>query len=147
MATRITSDIPIVSERSMYWGPVWYEAHNAFGLTAIGQRWVLGAGRVGGDRAHETYVLLANAGSVAATVTVTYLRENGLPQIVRTHIVPPTSRSNVVASLDGLANERFGVLLESTVPIAVERAMYSASPSQPGRQWSAGTGAVGTLIP
>ena len=151
MATQVTSDIPIVSERAMYWAgyPSWYEAHNAFGVTSTGLKWALGEGRVGGTSGYETYILLANPGTTAATVTVTYLREGGLAPIVRTYAVPATSRFNVYANtVPGLgAGERFGALIESTVPIAVERAMYSNAASQPGVVWAAGTNATGTPIP
>ena len=150
MATQITSDQPIVVERAMYWAeyPNWYEAHNAFGVTGTAKKWVLGEGRVGGGRGYDTYVLLANPGTVLATVTVTYLRESGLPPIVTSHTVQPTSRYNVVPATDGLgADERFGVLIESSQPIAVERAMYSSSLAQPGLFWAAGTNATGTPLP
>ena len=149
MATEVTSDVPIVSERAMYWAqyPNWYEAHNAFGVTAIGKKWALGEGRVGGTNGYETYILLANPGTATATVTVTYLREGGLPPIMRTHTVNPASRYNVVPAADGLSNERFGVLIEATTPIAVERAVYGNSTTQPGRFWASGTNATGTPIP
>ena len=148
MATQVTSDLPIVSERAMYWAqyPNWYEAHNAFGVTGTRIKWALGEGRVGGTSVYETYILLANPGATPATVTVTYLRESG-PSIVRTHTVPATSRFNVTPASDALSNERFGALIESTVPIVVERAMYSSSSSQPGLFWAAGTNATGTPIP
>jgi hypothetical protein len=150
MATQVTSDHPIVVERAMYWAeyPNWYEAHNTFGVTGTAKRWVLGEGRVGGPRAYDTYVLLANPGSSAAMVTVTYLRENGVSPLVTSHTVGPTSRYNVVPAIDGLgAGERFGVLIESSEPIVVERAMYSSSPAQPGLFWAAGTNATGTPLP
>jgi hypothetical protein len=150
-ATQVASDLPIVSERAMYWaGPfeAWYEAHNSFGVTATGTKWVLGEGRVGGARGYETYILLANPGATAATVTLTYLREDGLPPIVRTKTVNATTRFNVLANSEGLGDgERFGVLIESTQPIAVERAMYSNASSQPGLFWAAGTNASATRIP
>ena len=82
-----------------------------------------------------------------ATVTVTYLREGGLPPLVRTHAVNPASRYNVVPAADGLDNERFGVLIESTAPIAVERAVYGNASTQPGLFWASGTNASGTPIP
>jgi BarA-like signal transduction histidine kinase len=151
MATEVTSNVPIVSERAMYWAqyPNWYEAHNAFGVTTTGVKWALGEGRVGGSRAYETYILLANPGETAATVTVTFLREGGLAPIVQTYAVAPTSRFNVYANgVPGLqSGERFGALIESTEPIAVERAMYSNASSQPGLFWAAGTNATATPIP
>ena len=51
VSTQVTSDLPIVSERAMYWPgafATWYEAHNSFGLTAIGPKWGIAEGRVGG---------------------------------------------------------------------------------------------------
>ena len=54
VSTQVTSDLPVVSERSMYWrGPAetWYEAHNSFGATALNTKWGLAEGAVGGDLA------------------------------------------------------------------------------------------------
>ena len=151
MATQVTSDLPIVSERAMYWTayPNWYEAHTAFGVTSTGVTWALGEGRVGGASGYETYILLANPGTTAAGVTVTYLREGGLASIVQAYTVQATSRFNVyVNGVPGLGDgDRFGALIESTVPIVVERAMYSNATSQPGVVWAAGTNATGTPVP
>ena len=44
----------------------WFEAHNSFGLTAIGPKWGMAEGRVGGPRGFETYILLANPNATAA---------------------------------------------------------------------------------
>lgn len=58
----------------------------------------------------------------------------------------PQSRFNVdVASMvPELSNERFGAFVQSTLPIFVERAMYS---NAGGTRWSAGTDATATRIP
>jgi len=148
VATLVTSSVPIVSERAMYWAGsagTWYEAHNSFGVTGAGTRWALGEGRVGGPEQYETYILLANPSAAAATVTVTYLREAGAAPVVQTVTVPPTSRVTLpAAQVAGLANERFGALIESSLPIVVERALYS---SVGGVFWAAGTNATGTRIP
>jgi hypothetical protein len=68
---------------------------------------------------------------------------------VQTDAVPATSRFNVNANgVPGLRDgERFGALIESTAPIAVERAMYSNAASQPGIAWPAGTNATATRLP
>ena len=89
---------------------------------------------MGGEGGYETYILLANPGTTPAMVTVNYLREGGLLPIVQTYTVPAASRFNVHANLvPGLFDgERFGAFIESTMPIAVERAMYSDAASQPG---------------
>ena len=79
-STEVTSDVPIVAERSMYWvgepGP-WTEAHNTVGVTAAGTKWLLAEGREGGERGFQTYILLANTASSAAEVTITYLKTDG----------------------------------------------------------------------
>ena len=73
-STEVTSDVPIVAERSMYWvgepGP-WTEAHNTVGVTAAGTKWLLAEGREGGERGFQTYILLANPAASAADVTIT----------------------------------------------------------------------------
>jgi hypothetical protein len=148
VSTVVTSDRPIIAERSMYWaGLPWREAHNSFGVTELGTRWALAEGRVGGARSFHTFVLLANPQTEAAHVTVTYLREEGAP-LVRQYIVPPTSRFNidVNAIVPEMHDESFGTLVEVTngVPIAAERSMYWDAQ---GVFWSGGTNATGMRLP
>ena len=70
VSTDIVSTAPVVVERAQYWpNPAWYEAHNSFGVTASATRWALAEGRVGGPRAEQTYILLANAGTEPSDVT------------------------------------------------------------------------------
>jgi uncharacterized repeat protein (TIGR01451 family) len=148
----VTSDQPIVSERSMYWttgeGAVpWGEAHNSFGATAAAPRWAVAEGRAGGPSDFRTYLLLSNAGSGAAQVTVTYLPETGAA-IARTYQLPATSRVTVDVASDvpQLAGQRFGAAIATAgdVPIVVERSMYW---NGDGLFWSGGTNALGTPLP
>jgi DNA-binding beta-propeller fold protein YncE len=150
IATTIDSTRPIVVERAQYWpNPRWYEAHNSFGVTETAKRWGLAEGRVGGTEAYQTYILLANPGSDVANVTLTFLRVTGAP-IVKTFRVPPFARFNVAITGAGggdvpeLDDEHFGAIIESTLRIAVERAMYS---DVNGVVWAAGTNATATRLP
>jgi autotransporter-associated beta strand protein len=150
VATDVSSTLPIVVERAQYWpdpAPQWYEAHNSFGVTETAHRWGLAEGRVGDSAGYQTYVLLANPTANAASVTITFLRESGAP-IVKQFTVEPASRLNVsIGSGDDvpeLTNERFGALIESTVPIVVERALYANFGAQ---VWGAGTNATATRLP
>ncbi len=64
MSTVVTSDVPIVSERSMYWpgdASPFGEGHNSAGIVSTGLRWGLAEGRIGGPLAYDTYILLTNA--------------------------------------------------------------------------------------
>jgi autotransporter-associated beta strand protein len=150
VATQVTADQPVIVERAQYWpdpAPLWYEAHNSFGVTSLGQKWGLAEGRQGGLAGYQTYVLLANPGDMAAQVTITFLRENGAP-FDKTFIVQARSRFNVDmgpgALVPELVDERFGALIVSDRPIAVERAMYS---NAGGQIWAAGTNATATPLP
>ena len=136
----------IIVERSMYWpgvpGP-WYGAHNSVGITTLRTRWGLAEGEVGGPDGASTYVLLANPGSAAATATLTFYRESGAP-IVVTRSVPAGSRQTVAAASVGLGSgERFGVVVQSTQPIAVERSLYW---NYQGALWTSGTNETGTPL-
>jgi autotransporter-associated beta strand protein len=150
VSTVVQSDVPIVSERSMYWeGDVpkaLGEGHNSSGVAATGIRWGLAEGRVGGDRNFVTYILLANPTATAAKVRVSYLRENGAP-VVKEYDVPATSRFNIDVKVEvpELENSWFGADIEvlNDVPIAVERSLYWDAI---GAFWSGGTNALATPL-
>ncbi len=130
VGTQIQSSQPIVVERAQYWPESpdrWYEAHNSFGVIASGTDWGLAEGRVGGPESYETYILLANPGTAPAEVRIRFLRAIGTP-LTKTFTVGAQSRLNIPIGPGGpvpeLANEEFSAVIRSTVPIAVERAMY-----------------------
>ncbi len=150
VSTVVEADVPIVSERSMYWAgeaAPFGEGHNSTGVTSLGLRWGLAEGRVGGTRGYDTYILLANPGAEAAQVRVTYLRENGAP-VARTYTVPATSRYNVDVrtAVPELVDSRFGARVEvlNGVPIVVERSVYW---NAGGVTWAGGSNALGTPLP
>jgi hypothetical protein len=148
-STVVTSDVPIVSERAMYWNTddtVFGEGHASSGLTSTALTWTLAEGRVGGPDAYATYILLANPNSESVNVKVTFLRESGAA-VVKTVQLSARTRLNIDVGgmVPELENESFGALVESLgLPIAVERSMYW---NVGGRFWSGGTNAVGTIVP
>ncbi len=152
VSTQVTASQPVLVERAQYWQnpyTIWYEATNAFGVTALDTRWGLAEGRVGGQTGYQTYILLANPGNTAASVTLTFLRENG-STVTKTFAVAPTSRFNVAigpgtgSMVPELQDESFGAIINSDQPIAVERAMYS---NTLGVVFQAGTGATAVHLP
>jgi hypothetical protein len=149
VATQVTSTQPIVVERAQYWpdpAPQRYEAHS-FGVTQLGTRWGLAEGRVGGPNNYQTYILLANPGTERADVTIQFLRASGSP-VVKTFEVQPASRFNVSVGpgslVPELVSEKFGAVITSTQPLAVERALYSDSN---GQTWAAGSNATAARLP
>ena len=68
VSTVVTSDQPIIAERSMYWPGAavpWGEGHNSFGVVDAGTHWGLAEGRAGGPLNFHTYILLANPQTTA----------------------------------------------------------------------------------
>ena len=97
VATRVLSNIPVVVERAQYWPfapPLWFEAHNAFGVTAAGTRWGLAEGQTGRFESANSFILLANNTNTAATVTIDFIREVDVP-VTKTFTVPANSRLSV----------------------------------------------------
>jgi hypothetical protein len=80
-------------------------------------------------------------------VTITFLRSNG-STVTKSFTVDPVSRFNVAPGPGGLvpelSNEEFAAVIESSQPIAVERAMYI---DVGGITWAAGTNATATRLP
>ena len=150
VSTTIVSDTAIIAERSMYWPGLdqgWQETHNSFGVTTTGLRWGLADVRVGGLRAYQTYVLLANPNPVPAEVAVRFLRTGAAP-VVRSITVAPTSRMNVWVNNDvpeiGEGTFSVDVQVLNYQPIAVEKALYW---NAEGEIWAAGTNVTATRLP
>jgi subtilisin-like proprotein convertase family protein len=150
VSTTIVSDVGIIAERSMYWPALdqgWQETHNSFGVTTTGLRWGLADGRIGGPRAHQTYVLLANPNPVPAEVAVRFLRTGAAP-VIRSYTVAPTSRMNVWVNNDvpelGAGTFSVDVQVLNYQPIAVEKALYWDSE---GAVWAGGTNVTATRLP
>jgi autotransporter-associated beta strand protein len=150
VSTRVDASLPVIVERAQYWpdpAPQWHESHGGVALQTLNTKWGFAEGRVGGPSSYQTYILLANTNTTDAQVSITFLRENGAP-FTKTFTVAATQRLNVPVGpgtdVPELIDERFGALIISDQPIAVERAMYA---NAGGQVWAAGTSANGTPLP
>jgi hypothetical protein len=151
MSTRVTSTVPIVAERAMWWpnnGQGWYEGHDSFGATSTGTRWGLAEGEQGGPDQNSTYVLVANTSSYQGRIRVTLLFEDRA-EVSQEFVLDPTSRTNIqFGGSFGVADgRRFSTLVESLgdpkAEIVVERAMYS---SFDGKLFSSGSASLGAKL-
>lgn len=157
-STRVTvlNGQPVIAERSMWWpGPsftTWHEAHNSFGSTETGTKWVAAFGaEVPGNRTSSetaTYFLIANPGATTAEVTVTPLLAGGPSTSPRTATIPPHSRATVSFGPFGVLPEQFfGAIVESigspAVPIVVERSVYRVAGAL---NWPVGSAALLTKV-
>lgn len=135
-----TSGVPLVVERTMFWDASRYGGHGGTAVSQPATRWYFAEGSQG---FFDTWLLLANSSIQPAQVTVRFLRESGVP-FVATYTVGPTSRLNVYAgSYPDLINTSFSIVVDSTVPIIAERAMYFGGPPQ----WLAGHESAGVTAP
>ncbi len=136
----------IIVERTLFWGDDLYGGHTGKGLTVGRTSWYLAEGDA---NVFDTFILLANGGSQAATVTATYLLESG-QTIVRTYNVGVKQRvtifANDVVGDNGLAlrGKSFSTTIASTAPIHVERSMYYTNG---GRFWNVGHGSAAVAEP
>jgi hypothetical protein len=161
LSTVVTSDLPVVSERAMYWPEVippgrvtpavtipLGEGHVSSGITNTAHTWDLAEGRSRGDFLYVTYILLANPSAFHADVEVTFLPEGPGDPIVKYFTVAPTSRYNIDVNneVPELIDRTFGarVRVRAGAAIAVERSLYW---STNGIFWAGGTNALGTPVP
>ena len=74
-STVVTSDLPIIAERAMYFGtPLFNGGHESAGVSAPATNWFHPEGRTGPF--FDTYILIRNPGTAPAHVTVRFLRAN-----------------------------------------------------------------------
>jgi hypothetical protein len=158
--TVVSSVLPIVAERAMYWPNIndgWREAHNSFGVTEAALPITInGSGTLvinsgfqifaeGFQGFFDTYLLIANANAVPTNVTLTFLQENGTP-VVKTVEVAAFQRKTIYAGdFDELKGRAFGIVVEATEPVIAERAMYFST--QPNRTWAGGHVNTGIVAP
>jgi hypothetical protein len=149
-----TAALPLVVERSVYWDSTYYGGHTGSAVEQPGTNWLFAEGSQG---FFDTYLLLANANATPVDVTVRFLLESGAP-IVRNYTLVPTSRFNVHAgAIPELADRSFSIVVESSLLIVAERAMYFGSPlfsgghesagvQAPSRTWFLAEGATGAFF-
>ena len=124
VSTYINADTSqVIAERAMYWG----EGDNADGHCIMGSKalstsWFLAEGCTGGD--FDEYILLMNPSTYEATVSVSYLKTDGT-NVSGNYTVSGQSRYTINPDvISGLESASFSASITSTIPIAVERAMY-----------------------
>jgi hypothetical protein len=126
----VTFTLPGIAERAMYFGlsPLWIGGHESMGVTLPSRNWFLAEGATG--TFFETFVLLANPSATAASATVRYLPDTGVP-VQKEYDVPPGQRVtiNIQAEDPALVNAAVATQVTSDVPIIVERAQYWPDPA------------------
>lgn len=127
-SVRINSDIPIATERPMYFrstawnglGPV-SGGHAATGVTQPQTEWLFAEGYTGSG--FQEYLTIQNPTGSSANVTVEYQGQGGG---IGTHnlVVPANRRSTVNVNGDVGAGREVSMRVTSSQPIVAERPMY-----------------------
>ena len=114
---RIDASRPIFAERSVYFGP---DGHSSTGASAPNTTWYLAEGST--NPPFDTWILLQNPGSKAATVNLTFMKENGESQVDQV-VVPAMTRQDVHTN-ELVAKSGFSTKIVSDQPIVAERSIY-----------------------
>jgi hypothetical protein len=120
----IVSTAPVVTERAMYWNDKRGKSggHDSPAASAPSRNWYLAEGYTGGE--FDTFLLLQNPNSAAATVTVYYLLPDGSAHAERYGIKPNARRTVHVDEVPGLEATDVSFSVQSDLPVVAERSMY-----------------------
>ncbi len=152
-STVVESDTPVVADRTMSWSVAdAYGAHSETAVASPALTWYLAEGAT--HSGFNLFYLLQNPNAAEALVRVRYLRPSGGP-LVKSYILPPTSRTNIWVNFEQLPEGSANLALADTdvsavfevlngQPVTVERAMYLDLPGQP---FGAGHGGAGVTEP
>ncbi|MDI6832159.1 MAG: sensory rhodopsin transducer [Actinomycetota bacterium] len=123
VSMRVTSDLPIVAERPVYflYQGMWDGGHNVMGAARPEQEWYFAEGctRTGFNQ----WICLMNPSEKEARARITYVMEDG-GRIEREYSLAPRSRFTVNVNNDVARQHDVSVTVTSEVPIVVERPMY-----------------------
>ncbi|MHB8895555.1 MAG: DUF5719 family protein, partial [Candidatus Geothermincolia bacterium] len=123
VSTVVSSDQPVIAERSMYggnrnWGT------DSIGVTTPALQWNLAEGSTKGGM--ETWVLVQNPGDKTANVVLTYMTDLGEVPGPTVQLQPNTRQSIFAADMAG-ESYNVSTTVVSDQPVIVERAMYGNS--------------------
>ncbi len=123
ISIRVSSDVPLVAERPMYFNYVTgiSGGHDAMGAPATSATWYFAEGttRAGFDE----YLCMFNPGTDVATAIVAFLTSGAAP-VTRSVPVQPRSRATMVVRSEVGDEKDVSIQITSDKPIAAERPMY-----------------------
>jgi hypothetical protein len=159
-STVIRSDVPLVTDRTMFWDASGYGSHAETSVGSPASIWYLAEGATIGNFA--LYYLIQNPNPEPITFQVTYLLAGPTPPVVRSYSIGANTRTNIAVHAEpGLEDVEVSAIIESPAdkPIIVERAMYltaggllygagheSAGIRAPQTNWYFAEGATGSFF-
>ena len=149
VSTGLTSDVPVVAERSMYLGtPATFRqaATDSIGVSGGATTWYLAEGCTGSDSkgGFETWVLVQNPGARTATAGLTYMTPEG-PVEGPTVVLPPKTRQSINVAETVPGSWDVSTRVSSDEPVIAERAMYWSTRSCPRQAATDSVGVTAAL--
>ena len=148
VSTMVTADRPIIAERSMYGnGRTW--ATDSIGIWTPAKTWYLAEGCTGPG--FDTWVLVQNPSSNAATIQLTFMTSHGAvagPRVT----MPANTRQSFKVNNTCPGEWQVSTEVTSTQPVVAERAIYgnnatwatdSIGASAPQTEWYLAEGSTG----
>ncbi len=145
ISVRLRSDLPVVAERSMYFGYHGVDGgHVSTGSTEPSAQWYFAEGYTAGS--FDEYILILNPETTDAYVTLDYLKPDG--SVTSQYIVVgANSRATVaVDEAPGMDGTDVSVYIRADRPVMAERAMYFGYPECPGGHVQTGYTETGNLF-
>jgi len=121
VSAKVTSDRPVVVERSMYWDSR-RGGHGAPGVKAPSRDWYFAEGSTGWG--FETYLLFLNPGAGEATVSCEFMKADGSGQPVQKDVVVPAGSRRTLKVNDVVPNQDVATKVHSNLPVVAERSMF-----------------------
>lgn len=124
VAARVSSDLPIVAERSVYFANGGSGGgHNSIGARSASRVWYFAESRTGKN--FDTYLMIMNSRSTPTRVTAIFMRGNGRRIKKRVRVGAFSRKAILVDGVGGLASVSAPVKVISRKPVVVERVIYS----------------------
>ncbi|MBN1289324.1 MAG: DUF11 domain-containing protein [Actinobacteria bacterium] len=145
VSAHITSDVPVVAERAMYFNyqGKWTGGHCEHATSGTKNDWYLAEGFTGSaEGPFDEWILVANQNDRPAEITVTYMFPDGDPQIVD-YQAPANGRLTIGVNRDVGEFKMVSTHINSSLPVVVERAMYFDFRNK----WSGGHDSLGAEAP
>ncbi len=122
-STRITSTLPIVAERAMYFDYAGIDGgSNTLGATAPSSTWYFAEGFTGGS--FDEYLCLQNPGDQPQDVHLTFYIQGGGTRAFDCQIQPHSRHTVKVDDIPGMESVSNSVFIASSEGIIAERVMY-----------------------
>ncbi len=119
VSTHVHADLPVVAERSMYWGSR-TGGHVAVGANSTARDWYLAEGTTAWG--FEEYVLVQNPNAAAASVRATFMKPGGSNQ---EYDFTMAGYSRLTLAVNDLVpSSDVSTHIHADLPVVAERAMY-----------------------